>query len=162
MKLLFVEVNEMNGFVEFLMYALIMAFICALPATPVFCYLRKVFYVPLARKKMMEKAVADGHIVKAKIDKSNMIVGGSEYTLPTGEYRVTYRYEYAGKEYKYRGMCTGRPDDEVTLYFEKKPNLACSYYELGYRESNWHRYYWWMVLICFAVVLIYEVSKYLS
>lgn len=142
------------------MYAVMMAFVCAVPATAFFCCLRKACYVPLVQRKMLEKAIADGHVVKAKLVDSSERMGGGEYSVPNGEWKAIYEYQYGGKTYKYRGISTGWPAEEITLYFQTKPNRGCTYHELGYRESNWKKYYWWMVVVCFIGFFAWELYKY--
>lgn len=146
-----------EDFVVVFLYAFLMSFIYALIATPVFCYLRKVFYVPFARKKMLEKAIAEGHVVQARLVKEHNIADGKEYLHTSGKWYVMYQYQYAGKQYKYRATCYGNPSEEITLYFEKNPKQACAYLELGYMESNWKKYYIRLVAVIFVVLLIWGV-----
>lgn len=143
-----------------LLYALIRGLFFSFPVTPVFCYLRKVFYVPFAQKNMLEKAIADGHVVKAKLADSSAMMGGKEYAVMNGEWRCIYQYQYDGKTYKYRGISRGWPAEEITLYFQTKPNRACTYHELGYRESNWIKFYWWMLIVCTLGSCAWELYQY--
>ena len=59
--------------------------VLAVPLTPVMCLLRKIFYVPFIRSRLVEKAAAEGHVVTAYLEKSGELYdvdenGGRIYT----------------------------------------------------------------------------------
>ncbi len=44
--------------------------VASLAITPIFCLLRKIFYLPFIRKGLIEKAKEKGHVVEAHMQKS--------------------------------------------------------------------------------------------
>lgn len=129
----------------------------ALLATPIFVYLRKLFYVPLARKKMVNKAIAKGHVVTGYLENSyDRYDGRPGGPLQATPYSVgNYRYEYRGRQYLYSGKSANRLPEQVTLYFQRKPSKACLASELGLRESNWFLYFLGLsVVMCVLVWIV--------
>lgn len=137
----------------------------ALPLTPIFCLLRKMFYVPFIQKKLFQEAVDKGNVVKAKLKSSYKVMrsdlDGDRHTMP---YRTAiYVYEYKRKKYKYRARAHENPPEEITLYFLKSPKRACLSREVGYTESNWLKYFFGLsiliTLTVFAIGGLYVFSK---
>lgn len=128
----------------------------ALIATPVFIFLQKLFYVPLARKKMLKKAIAKGNVVTAYLVKSNNVYSGSnDGTMGMTPYmHGYYRYEYRGKSYTYWAKTANTLPEQITLYFKKKPRKACLASEFGLNESNWIVSFLIMSVIMCVVVWI--------
>ena len=141
--------------------ALILAFLFAFPASAVANYLRIVFYLPFVRRKKLDEAIEQGHVVQAKLMKhpERLLASGSEVSY-SGSWEAHYQYSYQGKEYRYKGVFTSYPPEEITLYFETNPARACTGNAFGIRESRWKKFYGWMVVICFIALLIYEVGQY--
>ena len=48
--------------------------IFSIAVTPIFCLLRTIFYVPLIRKKLREKAIEEGHVIEATLQKRYNVV----------------------------------------------------------------------------------------
>ena len=152
-----------ESFVVKILSSLILAFLFAFPASALANYLRIVFYVPFVRRKLIDNAIAQGHDVQAKLTKhpQRMLDNGSTVSY-SGSWEAHYQYSYKGKEYRYKGVFTSYPPEEITLYFESNPARAGLGNEMGIRESRWKKFYGWMVIVCFVAFLVYEASKYVS
>lgn len=126
--------------------------------TPIFVFLRKLFYVPLARKKMVAQAAAKGHQVTANLVRSHEKVmgeaGGPIYYSNT-EYGI-YQYEYNGRKYTYRAATSMNLSDHIVLYFDKKPRKACLPSEFGLSETRWIKYF--VMISCIMCVLVWIVG----
>lgn len=129
--------------------------IISLVITPFVSLLRKIFIVPFYRKKLLNKAIADGHIVTAKLVKSYDETYSDDFGVAdTGREIGLYTYEYNGKTYKYRAVTTAHFPKEMELYFVKKPGKACMQDEIGLRESNWIKLYLSVTGIIIIVIFI--------
>jgi len=130
----------------------------ALLATPLFVFLRKMFYVPLARKKMVAKAAARGHVVTAYLvrsyDKVGGEAGGPIYSANT-EYGV-YRYTYNGRNYTYHASTTRNLPEQIILYFDKRPRKACLESEFGLSETRWVKYF--LLTSCIMCIVVWIVG----
>lgn len=120
----------------------------AVPLTPVMCLLRKMFYVPFIRQRLVDEAVEKGHIVTAFLEKSSELYdvdkdGGRIYTNWA---EGTYHYTYNGRRYRYWYRTTGGMPPELTLYFQRRPRRACLARELGALESP--------LLKCYALTVL--------
>lgn len=128
--------------------------------TPIFCWLRKVYYVPVVNQKILQKAIDKGHTVNASLVKSGDIVGvmqtnvDTSGVVDTGKIMGTYLYEYNGKKYKHHINTRNRLPEEITLYFIKNPRKASLPSEIGYSESNWLLYYLVISIISCIITLI--------
>lgn len=125
--------------------------------TPIFCLLRKIFYVPFIRKSLIEKAERKGHVVEAHLLKSHNIrnhnTGG--VPLPTMEDMGTYSYEVNGRTYRYRLLSTTGIPKTITLYYIKKPRKATLANDLGNWESPWLKFYLIIsLLVAVATVIV--------
>lgn len=136
-------------------YALFKALICAIPASLLISLAVKVTYAPLVREKKVQKAIAKGNVVRAKFAEYT-----SMYPMPNGKWEGLYEYQYGGKTYKYRGVAYGALPDEITLYFETRPERATVRSQMGYRESRFWKYFWWVLLAIFIVFFIKELNTY--
>jgi hypothetical protein len=128
--------------------------------TPVFCFFRKVFYVPLIRKKLLRQAKENNHVIKAKLIKYSDILTSNDGfgATASGERMAIYHYEYAGKKYKYRAITAGCLPEEITLYYLRNPRKATVASELGLRESHWLLYY--LLISVIMVVLVFIIGVY--
>ena len=126
----------------------------AVPLTPVMCLLRKIFYVPFIRGRLMEGAVAKGHVVTAHLEKSGELydVDEDDGRIYTNWTEGVYRYTYNGRNYRYRYRTTGEMAPELTLYFQRRPGRACLARELGARESPLLKCYALTALLAAAAV----------
>lgn len=109
----------------------------AVPLMPVMCLLRKIFYVPFIRRRLVEDAIAKGHVVTAYLEKRNELydVDKGDSNTYTNWTEGVYRYTYNGRNYRYRYRTTGDMPLELTLYFQQRPRRACLARELGALES---------------------------
>lgn len=142
--------------------SLILGFLFAFPGAFVFNYFRTLIYVPRNKAKILEKAIADGHVVKGKLIDAREQLGDQDLPVPNGKWYSVYRYEYKGKTHQYKGVIAGSPPSELDLYFESDPSKACTLNELGFRETRWMNYYRPMAIVYFIVIFIYETLKHLS
>ncbi len=132
----------------------------SLIGTPIVCWLRMVFYVPLVQQKYLKKAIEKNHVVQAKLVSSvamtkNMRVSGNNYgRVDTNKNRGTYVYEYKGKKYKRRLYNRNELPEEETLYFLRKPSKATIASSLGYGECRWFLIYLGLSFILGIVTLI--------
>ena len=126
--------------------------VASLAITPLFCLLRKLFYVPFIRKSLQEKAERKGNVVEAHLLKSHDIRDSNG--MPTMEEMGTYSYEVNGKSYRYRLLSTMGIPKTITLYYIKNPRKATLANDLGNWESPWLKYY----LVIALVVAIATVA----
>ena len=117
--------------------------VASLAITPVFCLLRKLFFVPFIRKSLREKAERKGHVVEAHLLKSHNIRNHNTdgVPLPTMEDMGIYSYEVNGKTYRYRLLSTTGIPQTITLYYIKQPRKATLANDLGNWESPWLKFY---------------------
>lgn len=131
--------------------------VASLAITPVFCLLRKLFFVPFIRKSLREKAERKGHVVEAHLLKSHNIRNHNTdgVPLPTMEDMGIYSYEVNGKTYRYRLLSTTGIPQTITLYYIKKPRKATLANDLGNWESPWLKFYLIIsLLVAVATVVI--------
>ena len=145
-----------ENFVVGIVYGLLVS----IAITPLFCFVRKIWYVPLVQKKYVKKAIEDGRVVQAKLMKSwdswNQSESGA--IIASNEVLGVYTYEYKGKKYKYRASSTSHLADELTLYFLKNPRKASLENEIGFRESNWIQYYFVIAAIGCVKYMLFGVT----
>lgn len=131
--------------------------VASLAITPVFCLLRKLFFVPFIRKSLREKAERKGHVVEAHLLKSHNIRNHNTdgVPLPTMEDMGIYSYEVNGKTYRYRLLSTTGIPQTITLYYIKQPRKATLANDLGNWESPWLKFYLIIsLLVAVATVVI--------
>ena len=140
-----------------LLVSIVAGMTLAVPITPVFSLLRKIFYVPFIRRRLLREATERGHVVQARLEKQR-----DEYLehkrlgrIPSPYQEGIYYYEYGGRCYRYRYHTAGIMPEELTLYFQRFPKRACLSSELGIMESNWWIHYF--VLACIASVAVFCV-----
>ena len=129
--------------------------------TPIYVYLKKIFYNPTQNKKLLDKAIKQGHIVNAKLIKTNDILKDNGFGfVATGEEIATYEYSYNGKTYKRKFMGFNKFGSEVELYFISNPRKV----EFGDNlwttiKNHWIISYLFIVLIIWiisSIILIYK------
>lgn len=131
--------------------------VASLFITPIFCLLRKLFFVPFIRKSLREEAERKGHVVEAHLLKKHNIrdYNTDGVPLPTMEDMGTYSYEVNGKTYRYRLLSTTVIPRTITLYYIKKPRKATLANDLGNWESPWLKFYLIIsLLVTVATVVI--------
>lgn len=138
---------------------LLAALAVSLVLTPVVVLLRKQFYVPLIRKKLLQKAIEREHVVQAVLmDEWNAIDPNNSHTdVATSRYASgVYQYEYGGKTYKYRVSTRTALPKQIELYFINNPAKAGSVDAIGLRETSFKV---WLG-IYFSLVPIVAVVMY--
>lgn len=121
--------------------------------TPIFCLLRKIFFVPFNRQKFREKAEKKGHVVEATLQKYHTI--DDDPGMPIDRKMGTYTYQVKGKKYKYRLMTSNRLPSTITLFYLKKPRKATTSGNLGNRECPWFKFY---LIISLIVAIVSAVA----
>jgi len=147
---------------------LILAFCFAVPLamviTPIFVYLKKVMYHPTQKKKWLDEAIKNGHVVKAKLIKEHDINKHTEFGVhSTGEKMATYEYSYNGKTYRRKFMSFNKFGDEVNLYFISNPAKA----EFGGNiwttaKNHWIRSFLLMTLIGTIILWLIVSFKWIQ
>lgn len=143
--------------VKLIAYVLIGIFlgpVASLVMTPVFCLLRKMFFLPFIRKSLIENAKQNGHVVEAHLQRKHTLNDHTKNgVLPTMKEMGTYTYYVNGKKYVYQHITANGLHDTLTLYYIKKPRKATVGGDLGNWESPWLKFY----LIISLVVTIATV-----
>lgn len=117
--------------------------LASLAITPIFMYLRIIFFVPFIRRRLWEEAERKGHVIEASLKKTQDL---TEYDtelgrVPTMRKMGTYSYQVNGKNYTYRGISSNRLPETITLYYIKKPKKATLSNRLGNWEQPWLKCY---------------------
>lgn len=131
--------------------------VASLAITPLFCLLRKLFYVPFIRKSLREKAERKGNVVEASLQKSHTLRNHDSGMgpMPTMKEMGTYNYQVNGKAYTYRHISANRLPDTLLLYYIKKPGKATVANDLGNWESPWLKIYLIVsLLVAIATVIV--------
>ena len=124
-----------------------------IPFTPIVCLMRHLFIVPFKYKKMLNKAIEQGHVVKAKLIKVKDAAGEGGH-LDSSRQEGVYQYEYKNKTYKTHLVGESPIRKEITLYFERNPRRAVSKERFGGYESPIFLCYLVSVLIV-SLIIIY-------
>lgn len=140
--------------ITFILLGIFLGPLVSLVITPLFCLLRKIFYVPFIRKGLIEKAKENGHVVEAHLQKKHTLMDHTNnVALPTMREMGTYTYQVNGKKYVYRHITTLGLHDTITLYYIKKPRKATVGGDLGNWESPWFKFY--LIISLLAAVAIF-------
>ena len=135
----------MAGFIAVLISVsvagLTVGLLTSIVVTPIFCFLRKLFFVPFIRDKLKKKAIEKGHVVVAHRVERYPGHDASDYEVGV------YQFEYRGKVYKIRLKSQYYLETETKLYWLKKPRTARPADYLGYEETSWFKYYLIIALI---------------
>ncbi len=126
--------------------------IFAIFTTPLAGLLRTIFYVPFIRKKLLEKAISEGHVIEAVYEKGYDM---HENNIATMKRVGVYSYQYKNKKRKYRMVTTGRLPETIKLYYIKRPGKATVGGDLGNWEIPWLKIYVSMTLVCAAATVIF-------
>lgn len=102
---------------------------------------------------MLNKAIEQGHVVKAKLIKVKDAAGECGH-LDSSRQEGVYQYEYKNKTYKTHLVGESPIRKEITLYFERNPRRAVSKERFGGYESPIFLCYLVSVLIV-SVIIIY-------
>lgn len=142
---------------------LILAFCFAVPIamviTPIFVYLKKVMYHPTRKKKLLDEAIKNGHVVKAKLIKEQDVRENTRWGAHyTGKKMATYEYSYNGKIYRRQFMSFNKFANEVDLYFISNPRKAQFGGDLWVTAKNhWIRSFFLMTLLL-TIILWFIVT----
>lgn len=121
--------------------------------TPIFVFIRKIMYGPFSNKKLLKKAIDEGHIVQAKLVESYS-------SLNNNKEHLIYEYEWKGKTYKYRCISksyTGNPSS-FELYFIKNPRKAGNCDELYITaKSPWIASYL-IITVIISIIAFFMLS----
>lgn len=132
--------------------------VASLAITPVFCLLRKIFYVPLIREKLREKAKEEGHVVQATLQKHHNIRRYDTGFGPMSTMKEfgTYTYSVNGKQYKYQHITARGLHNNLTLYYIKNPRKATVGGDLGNWETPWFKFY--LIISLLVAVITFVVG----
>lgn len=130
---------------------------------PIYGLLRKQFYVPFVRNKMLKEAYEKGHMVTAHLKKtygdSTGTATGSR-SVP-GKFQGLYEYQYNGKTYK-RYLHGYSLPQTVTLFYQNKPHKAMMASSFGMAENpTWFIQYIVLVLIVAAIIFT-PIAQYVQ
>lgn len=139
--------------------SLIMGMMLSVFLTLGFYVVRGMFYVPFIRRRLVETAEREGHVVQARLLKQRDVYTDDPRlgNTASGKQRALYQYEYRGKAYRYSYTTSGIVPEELTLYFQSRPRKACLSRELGLREFRWLRYY--IIFSLAAAVLFFRALR---
>lgn len=128
--------------------------------TPIFCLLRKIFFVPFIRKNLREKAIRKGHVIEASLQKTHNVVKHDTNfgTVGTIKDVGVYCYQCNGKKYKYQLITTTKLPSTITLYYIKNPRRATVARDLGNWETPWIRFYLIISLVIAIATVIVGVT----
>ena len=111
--------------------------------------------VPLSRKKLLNKAIEDGHVIVAKKVKTINRTGTTEDHFTANLKYGVYKYEYNGKKYKLRTNSHREPPMEVKVYFRTKPSRAKLRDEFGALENM----FWYIYFVIIIIFIIFGIGK---
>ncbi|MBQ2946319.1 MAG: hypothetical protein IJE04_00515 [Bacilli bacterium] len=128
----------------------------AIVITPIFIFLRKLFYGPFINKKLVEKAKAKGNIVTARLIKHyDQYDHSGQFSRTTGKEIGVYEYEVNGRKYKFRSISINRLPREITLYYLNNPRKASFAKEIYVTErSPWFKSFMAICFICWLIAFI--------
>lgn len=131
--------------------------------TPIYCVVRSILYVPAIQNRLMEEAKSKGHVVQATLIKTKKIMYRTDNNgdrMYDPHQKGKYKYQVNGRNYTRTLMMDSISvdfDDEVTLYWLKKPRRAHSYGNLGYFELP-HPFLSWLLISVLSTVAIFVIS----
>ncbi len=134
-------------------------FTLGIPFTPIVCLMRHLFIVPFRYQKMLDKAIKEGHVVKATLIKAKDAAGEGGH-LDSSRQEGLYQYEYKNKIYKKHLVGQSPIRKEITLYFERNPRKAVCKAEFGGYESPILLCYLVAVLITSLIVIYLEITNW--
>lgn len=142
--------------IAYILIGIFLGPVASLAITPVFCLLRKIFFVPIIRGKLRESAEKKGHVVQATLQKHHTINNHETGfgPVPTMREMGTYVYTVGGKSYKYQHITARGLHDTLTLYYIKNPRKATVGGDLGNWETPWFRFYLIISLVVAVVTFV--------
>ena len=129
--------------------------------TPIFCAIRKIFFVPFIQKRIRKKAYAEGNFVVSKLVKRYVehAPNNGHGRISTGRDIGIYEYEYKGKKYKTRLLSSDKLPEVADLWFEKNPRKAVPEDYLGFVERVWPKYYLLFTILITIIIFISRMVK---
>lgn len=124
--------------------------------TPIFIFLRKLFYAPFINKKLIEKAKVKGNVIVARlVNHYDKYDHSGKYQRMTGKEIGIYEYEVNGRKYKYKFISINTLPKEITLYYLNNPKKATIQKELFITQrSPWISSFLIICLICWIISFI--------
>ncbi|MBQ9072389.1 MAG: hypothetical protein IJY25_04460 [Bacilli bacterium] len=125
--------------------------------TPIFIFLRKIFYGPFINKKLVERAKVKGNVITARLIKhyDDYDYNRSGKYMTNGKEIGVYEYEHNGRKYKYRLISINRLPQEITLYYLNKPKKATVSNDIYITQrSPWFRSFLVIGLICCLISFV--------
>lgn len=127
--------------------------------TPIFIFLRKMFYGPTQKKKLLDKAIEKGHYVTAKL-KREYDIKNDDFT-DSGKVIGIYEYEYNGKKYKTRGRGINHCPETIELYFINNPKKVGTVDDLYITaHSPWLKSFMVIGIICWILGFVLLIKYY--
>lgn len=129
---------------------------------PLYALLRKIFYVPLVRNKMLKKAVKEGRVIiahKARDGENGQdaMAGMQVYRYENGRNRGVYLFEARGRVHKRLVSSQWDLPDTLTLFYQKNPCKAQMENVFGFAENpTWFLQY--LVLVVIGIIILYMVG----
>ena len=115
------------------------------------------------RERLAQEAIANGHVVDAKLVKTKRVMRGNPSTRNEYDYIILdvgiYEYAYNGRTYrsKLAAEDTNWPK-EMKLYYIKNPKKATMKSNIGISEIGGGKCF----LIVFSVLAFFELMSYLG
>lgn len=116
---------------------------------PIYAIFRKLLYVPIVRRKLLDKAIKDGRTITAYLvkERSHAIEGNL-----TND--GIYEFMYGGKTYRRHVTNIWELPKQITLYYQKDPRKAQIRSVFGMAENpTWVLQYLLLVVIVFVAIL---------
>jgi len=73
--------------------------IFSLFVTPIFCFLRKIIFVPLVQNKILKKAIANGHMVTGRLQKK--LISTNMMNMEVVQQTMKWEYMYTNTKVKH-------------------------------------------------------------
>ncbi|MBP3477219.1 MAG: hypothetical protein J6K48_13045 [Lachnospiraceae bacterium] len=146
--------------IAYILVGIFLGPVVSIAITPIFCLLRKIFFVPFIRENLRKEAIRKGHVIEASLQKSyNAAEPDTEFgNVGTMEDIGVYHYQYNGKTYKYRAITSKGLSSKITLYYIKNPRRATVACDLGNWETPWFRFYLIISLVSAIAIVIVGVT----
>ena len=118
--------------------------------------LRKIFFVPLIRERLREKAKIKGRVVQATLQKHHTLNNHNTGfgPVPTMKEMGTYSYVVNEKKYSYQHITARGLHENLTLYYIKNPKKATVGGDLGNWETPWFKFYLVISLVVAVITFV--------
>ena len=121
---------------------------------------------PVSRgKKLKQKAIREGHTVKARlVDSKDISVGFYETRVegdtssPRAQHKAVYEYVVGGKKYIYKTIVEISPHEEITLYFpDGNPEKVFAEGD----EPRDAKDFSGLIFVCIGIQIVYRILEIL-